>query len=656
MAHLPDSSGIVRTGASSAPVPARYRKIVLPVLQRLAHAKTGWRPWQGLLALTLWLVALAGIRPLTLPDEGRYAGVAWDMFSKGAWLTPLIDGMPYFHKPPLYYWMASASYALFGANAWAARLPAAIAAVLAISGLYLFLKRLHPGPLARRTAVVLATTPLFYGAAQFANHDMLVAAFITLTVLAGAWALGLGDLPRARQAACAAALFAALAVLSKGLIGVVLPGATLAAWAVSSGHWRKMGRLLAPLPLLVFSVVAVPWFAVMQLRYPDFFHYFFIYQQFERFSMGGFNNVQPFWFYLPVIAAGCLPWTALALQNVWRNSTHRGHRALHVGQGASASEETAGLATTRGVIRLAWVWLAVVVVFFSIPGSKLVGYILPALPPLAILIVASATPAGRAHGSSRWSAYTFVAAALCVALLVVATWVARPGTAALGSTLARLGQPADLVVALERYPFDLNLLAHRKTPIWVVDDWADPELPTRDNWRKELFDAARFAAPEGTVAQLLSRTTLSARLCAAPVGTRVWLYAPLYMRDQDGLLGGSTLMTQSGGNGLWRFDKTEPCSDASMFSPQASLPPRVVTENSALMATPPFLEKPAGGGNVRPGPGPPDSPASGEPPASDGAVAQHIHAGPQRIPSSEQPVLQQRGNLREGRPRSSLPD
>lgn len=527
------------------PANQALRPDTIPGLRQIAS-----RPWFLALALLFWFSALAWLRPLTLPDEGRYASVAWEMFSQGSWLTPLIDGMPYFHKPPLYYWLSAGAYGALGAAPWVARLPSALAAALATIGLYIFLRRTLSPLVAARALVVLATTPLFYGAAQFANHDMLVAALITLTILAGSWALGLGDSPRTGPAALLAALFAALAVLSKGLIGIALPGLTLLIWAIVTRRSRQLTRLLSPGPLLVFVLTVLPWFAVMQYRHPDFFHYFFIYQQVERFASGGFNNTQPFWFYLPVLALGGLPWTGVALHHAWR-----ARQVHHVA--ATARRER-----LDDVTRLAWVWAGVMLVFFSIPGSKLIGYILPALPALAMLVAVKSTTFFRAGAR--------IAVLVCVAMPLTATLVARPGTADLAKVLAENGRPSDITVALETYPFDLNLQAHRHTPLWVVDNWPDPALPARDNWRKELADAATFATPEAGERRLISQQTLAERLCAAPLGTRVWLWARLRMQTRYPMLQQATLAAQNADNGLWLWEKKHACTGKAAPSEPAS--------------------------------------------------------------------------------------
>src|SRR6516164_7259502 len=108
------------------------------------------------IALFLWLAASAGLRPLALPDEGRYVGVAWEMLRSGNWLVPTLDTLPYFHKPPLFYWLTAASLAVFGVNEWAARLPSLLAATGSAFALYLFARRFVGEFFARMTLLILA--------------------------------------------------------------------------------------------------------------------------------------------------------------------------------------------------------------------------------------------------------------------------------------------------------------------------------------------------------------------------------------------------------------------------------------------------------------------------------------------------------------------
>ena len=339
-------------------------------------ARSEWTPPAGwfLLAIGAWLAALIWYRPLTLPDEGRYAGVAWDMLRAGSHGVPLLDGMPYFHKPPLYYWLSEFFFALFGPHPWLARLPSWMAAWGTSIALYFFVLRHRDRATATMTTLILACMPFFYGGAQFANLDMLVAGMISLCVLAAAETALRAERGQAyRVMSLVAAALAGLAVLAKGLIGLVLPGAVLFIWLVAGKRWRGLKALVWPPALLLFAAVAVPWFWLMQTRFSGFYDYFFVYQHFQRFAATGFNNAQPFWFYLPVIVGLALPW-----------SLGRRDPAQDVLDRADARAAIAGGHLGRGH---PGVLLAA--------GVKLVGYVLPTLPPLAFLLAEVVVAAWR---------------------------------------------------------------------------------------------------------------------------------------------------------------------------------------------------------------------------------------------------------------------
>ena len=473
-------------------------------------ARSNWIPPAGglLLAIGFWLAFLAWVRPLTLPDEGRYAGVAWDMLRSGSHMVPLLDGMPYFHKPPLYYWLTELSFSVFGVHPWAARLLSLLVAWAALAALYGFVRRYRDAATATLTALVLATMPFFYGGAQFANLDMLVAGMITLCVLAAADAVLRLERGQAyRWMSLAAAALAGLAVLAKGLIGLVLPGAILFIWLVWGRRWRALAALLWPPALLVFAAVAVPWFVLMQIRYPGFYDYFFVYQHFQRFAASGFNNAQPFWFYLPVVVGLSLPWS------LWGGGLLR---KAFWGDGPQ-----------RDLRRLALIWCVVVVGFFSLPHSKLIGYVVPALPPLAFLLAEVIAAAGRQKSDALFSRLVRicagVGAGICVVAIGIAAHSARGSAGPLAAVIRPLAQPGDTYVSLHTYPFDLALYAQAPKPSWVVDDWLNPEVPVRDNWRKELYDAAKFEPAVGKQV-LVSSDEFHARLCAAPDGARYWVW------------------------------------------------------------------------------------------------------------------------------------
>jgi len=221
------------------------------------------------LLIFAWLAAAAWLRPLSLPDEGRYVGVALEMLWSGNWLVPTLDTLPYFHKPPLFYWTTAASLATFGIHEWAARVPSLLAATGCALGVFYFLRRWADDAQAGIALLALATTPLFYGGAQFANLDMLVTACIAGTILCAAHAVLAADDGSPQRAALAAAyVFAALGVLSKGLIGVVIPAIVIGAWLGITARPRMMLRLVWLPGFVLFGLIAAPWFLLMEMRYP----------------------------------------------------------------------------------------------------------------------------------------------------------------------------------------------------------------------------------------------------------------------------------------------------------------------------------------------------------------------------------------------------
>jgi len=454
------------------------------------------------LAFVAWLAFAIGLHPLTLPDEGRYAGVAWEMMRSGDWLVPMQNGLPFFHKPPLFYWLTALSMGVFGVNVAAARLAPLLLAILAMLGFWATTRRRCGAAIANATVLVLATMPFFFVAAHFANLDMPVAACITLTIVFAAdAALALRDGAPWRRTLVLAWACAALGVLAKGLIGIVLPGLVLVLWLLARGQARTILRLVSPLGVAVFFVIAAPWFVLVQERYPGFLHFFFVYQHFERFTAGGFNNPQPWWFY-PVVLFGLgLPWSLWLLR-------------------ARLPARTTDSIDGRAWRTLMWIWLAVVVGFFSLPQSKPVGYVMPALFPLAFLIAEPALAAwhGRRTAMRRAVAASLgVAVAIClVGLGVAATRYDRDHTA-LAHALRDARAPGDPVVFVQEYFFDVPLHAQLRDPVPVIADWHAPDIFKRDNWRRELAEAAPFAPERAAVLLVDARQGFRLRCGKAPL-------------------------------------------------------------------------------------------------------------------------------------------
>ena len=469
--------------------------------------------------LALWLLVTLGLRPLMVPDEGRYAGIARDMVS-GDWLVPRLNGLPFFHKPPLFYWIDMAAMQLLGANSFSARIAPMVGAWLMGASLLLALRPWHGHRVALMALGLLATCPFYFVGAQYANHDMLVAGLITVAVFA--FARGVESTRRVHLgwvvlgwAACA------LATLSKGLIGIVLPALVIGPWLLARGRFRQMRGVLHPLGLLVFVALAAPWFVAMQLRFSGFFDYFFVEQHFRRFAQTNFNNQHPFWFFLVAMPALTLPWSLWLPQALRRAWVARDERSLFY----------------------LW-WIVAVVGFFSLPSSKLVGYVLPATAPLCALL-ALAIGAGRER---VWLGVMALAAPLCVALVVALAWRAPKSNLGAAMALAQRIGPADRVVMVDAYFSDLPFYAGLREPVLVASDWDDPALPARDNWRKELFDAARFDPPRGA-ALLRPRDRLDALLCDQAT---VWFVTGPHAAAQVSVLAGATLAFADAQTELWR--------------------------------------------------------------------------------------------------------
>jgi len=276
--------------------------------------------------------------------------------------------------------------------------------------------------------------------------------------------------------------------------------------------------------------IAAPWFVAMQVRYPEFLDYFFVVQHFQRFAGSGFNNVRPFWFYPVILLVLMLPWSPWLVR---------------------AAREHALEASRRGAIHsLLWLWLIVVVAFFSIPRSKLVGYILPALPPLALMATLGVT-ASRGTSPARlrwWRASLAFGALLGVSLIAYASWHPQGTSRELGQMLAARHRPDEPIFLVGGYRFDLPFYARLRAPVAVVDDWSNPEVAQRDNWRKELADAAHFAQGQNA-SVLITPNNFSAALCRSPVN---WVVGPEASLKELSARVDATAVFNGHGVTLWR--------------------------------------------------------------------------------------------------------
>lgn len=438
----------------------------------------GRAAWPVLLAA--YFLALLGARALNVPDEGRYSEVAREMLMGGDWITPRVNGAIFLDKPILHYWLEAAALWVFGFSEWSVRLVPALAGIAGVLLVYVSARLWFGRRAAWLSAAVLATNPLYFLASQYADMSLEVAVWIGACLLCFSMSRRLEDAAARRLMLCAWAA-AGCAVLTKGLIGVVLPGGAIFAWLLWTRRWRDMRGWRWGTGGVVFATVVLPWYLMVQQRNPDFAHYFFIYQQFERFKDSGFNNSMPVWFYVAVLAAGLLPWSVFlpaALRSAWRGA--RGLDGIPPGEGDE--------------LKLLLAWPAVILLFFSIPDSKIVGYILPAVAPLAILAgryLGRRFPAEGMDRAPPLAAGVAAAAAACLLLVWAAGHYDHRSIRPLALELKPRLQPGDMVVNYRNYYQDLPLYLDTREPITVVSEWQARDILKADNWRREFYFALR---------------------------------------------------------------------------------------------------------------------------------------------------------------------
>jgi len=230
-------------------------------------------------------------------------------------------------------------------------------------------------------------------------------------------------------------------------------------------------------------VMTVPWFVLAERRHPGMFAYLFGVQQFTRYVGSGFNNAQPWWFYLPVMVVLLFPWSFFALLE----GVMQARRWLRPAAAAPALD--------RPMLALCWIWVGAILLFFSIPQSKLVGYILPVMPPLALLAAAGwqRVMGGRRAAGLWLAALTALALALaCGANVVVSRYIERSSAQDVAQALARAAGPDDPVIAVGGFPYDLPFYARLQRPLIVAQDWARLRANAGDIWERELFEAGDF--------------------------------------------------------------------------------------------------------------------------------------------------------------------
>ncbi len=349
---------------------------------------------KALWAALLLLLAIVWLEPagsgLAEPDETRYAEIPREMLAAGDLVVPRLNGVPYFEKPPLLYWLNAASLRVFGETAWAARLPTRLAGTGTALLVLLAARSIGAGGLS--AAILFLAAPMGFLFSRTNLTDGLLTFFFAATLLSGRAAVlrREANRPWIGMAALFGAMSAA-AFLTKGLIAIALPGAIFLVWALATGRFVPTLRtlLLSPAPV-VFLLLSLPWFLAVESRHPGFLDFFFVREQFQRFATKAAKRTGPVYYFVPVFLLGFLPGVVFFVRGF--------RKALRASDAAF----------------FFLVWFSVVFVFFSISSSKLPPYLFPAIPAAAVL-AARGLPETGARGA--WILTALLGTSLAVALV-----------------------------------------------------------------------------------------------------------------------------------------------------------------------------------------------------------------------------------------------
>lgn len=355
------------------------------------------RPILALLAaifLAAWLIPSA-TRTLVRPDEGRYTEIAREMAVSGDYVTPTLNGLKYFEKPPLQYWATATAMTTFGQTDFTARWWPAATGLLGLAFVWFAACALIGRERATVATAMLGAMVYYFLISHINTLDMGLTAFMTLTMVGMLRGFGVEGQSGAatRGWMIAAWVGAALAFLSKGLIGIVLPGAVFVIYLLISRQWSLLKRLEWVWGPLAFLAIAAPWPLLVQSRNPEWANFFFIYEHFGRFASEEHDRAGALLYFVPIVIVGLLPWTAMV-------------GSLFQKKNWQTLRSTYARATMNVPLFLA-IWCVFIFAFFSISKSKLPSYLLPITPAAALLLapVLLSVPAK----SMRWLVASFVA-------------------------------------------------------------------------------------------------------------------------------------------------------------------------------------------------------------------------------------------------------
>ena len=433
----------------------------------------------GILSLTFGIIAFQMLWhfPLMEPDEGRYSEIPREMLEQMDFITPTLNYVKYFEKPPLLYWMNSLSFAVFGQNEFAARFPCALCGLLTILVTYLIGRELFNRRVGVISAVMVGTSIGFLPMARINLTDMPLTFCMTLSF--GAFILAVKD--KGKRKSLYYYLFyagAALAVLAKGLIGMLFPGAIIFLFLLLRKKWGLLKEMRLFTGIILFLLIAAPWFILVSTKNPEFANFFFIHEHFDRFLTKVHDRYEPFWYFTPLLLGIMLPWSVFipsTLKRAWQNRN------------------------TEQAEALAWlaIWAIFIFLFFSKSNSKLPPYILPVVPPLAVMIAYYFDSTAERGGIFKGK-FIAVASCIAVAISIAASFIvysirSQTGTSKpLALKVVELAKPDDMIAS---FGYDQTLPFYTKRRIVVVGPMGELEFGSKQGDNTDWFiDINKFSS------------------------------------------------------------------------------------------------------------------------------------------------------------------
>jgi 4-amino-4-deoxy-L-arabinose transferase-like glycosyltransferase len=400
--------------------------------------------------------ATLGLPPLYIPDEGRYAEIPREMLLNHQYIIPYLDGVVYFEKPPLIYWLIAFFEHTFGFSEWSVRAVNALMGLFTCLSLYVFGRHYYDRTTGYFAALTLATSLLFFCVAHILTLDMGVTFFLTLSLLF----LYAGLQSQKKYLLYLGYTAIALGILTKGLIGIIFPGMIFFLWLLITHQWRLLKHACIPGGLLLILIISLPWHILAQLEQPSFFHEYIINQQFLRFLTTAQHRQMSFGIYLLIFATGFLPWvifTCLRLKKLLHTLKWR-------------------LEFQREWFFICWVMA--IFIFFAPSNSVLITYFQPMMPGMALL---TAPYLSQLWHASKNMKRLLIGLLLFTTILYNAAWLIAPNianksTKTLALTAAQLlkTHPDALLVSYNYYYQDVPYYTQHYV---LIVNWLDELAP-----------------------------------------------------------------------------------------------------------------------------------------------------------------------------------